>query len=89
MIAPEFLAMLVCPATRQPLREATAAELAAVQQAVAAGTARNRAGQPVTEALDGGLVAADGSVLYPVRQGIPILLSGEAIGLAAAGRGTP
>ena len=84
MIAPEFLAMLVCPASRQPLREATAAELATVHQAMAAGAARNRAGQPVTEAIDGGLVAADGSVLYPVRQGIPILLSGEAIPLRGA-----
>jgi hypothetical protein len=29
-------------------------------------------------------IAADGSVLYPVRQGIPILLSGEAIPLRGA-----
>lgn len=85
MIAPEFLAMLVCPQSRQPLREASAAELAAVQQAIAAGTARNRAGQPVAEAIDGGLVTNDGSVLYPVRQGIPILLSGEAVPLRGAG----
>jgi|JRYL01.1.fsa_nt_gb uncharacterized protein YbaR (Trm112 family) len=84
MIAPEFLAMLVCPQSRQPLRVATAAELAAVQQAIAAGRARNRAGQPVAEAIDGGLVVADGSALYPVRQGIPILLSGEAIPLQGA-----
>lgn len=83
MIAPEFLAMLVCPATRQPLREATAAELASVRGAIAAGTAKNRAGQAVAEAIDGGLVPSDGAVMYPIREGIPILLSGEAIVLTA------
>ncbi|MCA8964147.1 MAG: hypothetical protein H6838_18580 [Planctomycetes bacterium] len=85
MIAPEFLAMLVCPATRQPLRQATAAELSAVAAAIAAGTARTRGGVVVTEPVSAGLVPADGAVLYPIRDGIPILLSAEAVVLAPAG----
>lgn len=84
MIAPEFLAMLICPSTHEALREASAAELAAVAAAIAAGTARNRAGQAVAEPLDGGLVPSSGKVLYPIRSGIPILLSGEAILLSSA-----
>lgn len=85
MIAPEFLAMLVCPATRQPLRAASAQELAAVARAIAAGTARTRGGVAVFEAVTEGLVPQDGAVLYPIRDGIPILLSAEAIVLPAAG----
>lgn len=79
MIDPTFLGMLVCPATRQPLREATAQELAAVNLAVANGTARTRSGVVVTGDLAAGLVPKDGSVVYPIRDGIPILLSTEAI----------
>jgi uncharacterized protein YbaR (Trm112 family) len=78
MIDPEFLAMLVCPATRQPLREASAAEVAAANEAIARGL-RNRGGNPVSEALSEALATVDGAWLYPVQQGIPILLAPEAI----------
>ena len=79
MIDPEFLAMLVCPSTRQPLREATVAEVDSVNAAISARTAHNRAGQPVDKPITSGLVPASGDVLYPVLDGIPILLASEAI----------
>ena len=79
MIDPTFLRMLVCPGTRQPLRMATADELAKVNQAVAAGTARNRGGTAVGTPVSEGLVTADGAALYPVLDGIPILLTAEAV----------
>jgi len=84
MIDPEFLLMLVCPTSRQPLREASAEELARTIAAIADGAAKNRAvknrgGSPVVAALSAGLVTADGAWLYPVQDGIPILLAAEAI----------
>lgn len=84
MIDPDFLRMLVCPSTRQPLREASATELASVNAAIAKGALKNRGGNPVTAALAGGLVPQDGSVLYPIQDDIPILLAGEAVPLRAA-----
>lgn len=81
MIDKSFLAMLVCPSSRQPLREANPAELAAVNQAVRAGAAKNRGGAAVTTPVVAGLVPADGSVLYPIQDEIPILLTTEAIPL--------
>lgn len=84
MIDPAFLRLLVCPATREPLREATAAELAALNAAIAAGGAQNRGGTAVTGAVTAGLVPTSGTVLYPIQDGIPILLSAEAIPLRAA-----
>ena len=83
MIDPAFLAMLVCPASRQPLREATAAELAAVNRGIAAGAIQTRGGTAVATPLAGGLVPAPGGVIYPIVDGIPILLSAEAIALTA------
>lgn len=79
MIEPEFLAMLACPATRQPLREATAAELAALNAAAARGALRNRGGAQVPGPLPAALASADGAWFYPIRDGIPRLLIAEAI----------
>jgi len=79
MIDPEFLAMLVCPVTRQPLREATAAELSTANDAIGRGQVRNRGGNQVAGALKMALLTDDGAWLYPVQDGIPILLSAEAI----------
>ena len=49
---------------------------------IAAGTVTNRAGQPVKEKIDGGLVRVDGKFLYPIRRNIPVMLVDEGIPLA-------
>ena len=83
-IDPEFLAILVCPKTKKKLRAADGRELAAVNAAIQAGTARNRAGEVVKEALQEGLVPEGEPVIYPIQDGIPVLLTQEAITLPAA-----
>lgn len=83
MIDPDFLGMLVCPATRKPLRLASAGELAAVNQAIGSGRAKNRGGAAVTVPWAAALATVDGAVVYPIQDGIPILLTAEAIVLVA------
>jgi uncharacterized protein len=81
MVTPELLEILCCPETHQALTLADARLVEQVNAAMAGGGLRNRAGQTVTEKIDGGLVRADGGVLYPIRQDIPVLLIDEGIPL--------
>jgi uncharacterized protein YbaR (Trm112 family) len=81
MIDPELLNILCCPETHQPVAPADPALIEKLNQQVAAKTLKNRAGQGVTDRLDGGLVRADGRYLYPIRGGIPVMLAEEAIAL--------
>ena len=83
MIDSELLAILVCPETKQPLGVAPPDVLARVNKAVEEGYLRNRAGEAVKEHMEEGLIREDGTVLYPVRENIPVLLLDEAIRLDA------
>jgi uncharacterized protein YbaR (Trm112 family) len=82
MIDPELLKILCCPETHQEVRLAEAAVIEKLNGQIAAGALTNRAGQPVTEKIDSGLVRADGKVLYPIRRNIPVILVDEGIPLA-------
>ena len=81
MLDAELLNLLCCPDTHQAVRPADAALVAQLNQKVQASVLKNRVGQPVKEAIEGGLVRADGKFLYPVRRGIPVMLVDEAIPL--------
>ena len=81
MLEADLLKLICCPETRQPLAPADAATLARLNQKILAGGVLNRAGSLVKESCEAGFVRQDGQVLYPVRQGIPILLVAEGIPL--------
>lgn len=81
MVDRTLLDILVCPETKQPLRVAEEALLQRLNDAIRAGTVSNRGGAAVTEDVEEGLVREDETCLYPVREGIPIMLIDEAIPL--------
>lgn len=79
MIHPELLQILCCPETRQPVREAPEVLVESVNRALRDGRLETAAGARKAEPLNGGLVREDGKFLYPVRNGIPIMLVEERI----------
>ena len=78
----ELLKTICCPETHQSLALADAATIELLNQCIASGQLKNRAGRIVAEKLEGGLRRTDGQCVYPLRAGIPILLIDEAIPLA-------
>jgi uncharacterized protein YbaR (Trm112 family) len=82
VIRKELLECLLCPATRTRLTQADSALVARLNQAVASRRLRNVGGQLVERPMEEGLVREDGTVLYAVRDGIPIMLVDEGIPLA-------
>ncbi len=81
MVAQELLDILVCPETKQPVRQADEALLARLNTAIDQGRVKSQDGRPVTQSVREGLVREDGLLLYPVRDDIPIMLIDEAIPL--------
>jgi len=83
ILDPELLEILACPETKEPVALASDEILSKLNERVRSGTLVNRAGEPVKEELEAGLLRLDGKVLYPVRDGIPIMLTEEAIETSA------
>ncbi len=81
MLDKELLEILCCPETKQDVAEADEALIAKINESISAGELKNRAGQPVAEKIDGGLIREDKKYLYAIREDIPIMLIDEAIPL--------
>lgn len=80
-----LLAILNCPITHKGLGVARPATLQSVNAAIAAGKLCNCEGRILSEPLDEALLTDDGKVLYPVTDGIPVLLEGESINMEQLG----
>lgn len=81
MIDQTLLDILVCPETKQVLRVADEGLLGTLNTSIKAGSVSTRGGEAITDSVTAGLVREDGSVLYQVRDDIPIMLIDESIPL--------
>lgn len=85
MIDKRLLDILCCPVTRTPVRLLSAAELDALNRAIAAGAVRNEAGASIEAPVAAGLVTRDGRTIYRMDDDIPVMLADEAIAAAQVG----
>jgi uncharacterized protein YbaR (Trm112 family) len=76
-----LLAILRCPVTHKGLAIARSEVLERVNTAIAAGSVANRDGNVLSNPLDEALVTDDQKLIYPIANGIPVLLEGESINL--------
>lgn len=77
----DLLAILICPESHQPLAEASSELLTRVNERIRKGGAKNVGGADVKDPLEAALVRADGKRVYPIRDGIPLLLVDEGLAL--------
>jgi uncharacterized protein len=76
-----LLAILCCPVTHKGLSVARPELLKKVNTAIGGGNVVNREGSTVDAILKEALVTDDSKLLYPVKDGIPVLLEAEGISL--------
>lgn len=76
-----LLNILRCPATHKALAPAGKDLLARLNAAIESGEIRKHDGVAVAAPLCEALVTDDGKRIYPISDGIPVLLESEAIGV--------
>jgi len=79
MVDKDLLDILVCPENKTPVVLADDQLVAKANEAIRAGSLKNRAGEVIDKAIDGALVREDKAYMYPIRDDIPIMLIDEAI----------
>ena len=75
----KLLDILCCPVTKQPLAMLDKAELAALNEAITAGSLQRADGSKQSEPVSVGLITRDHQTVYRIDDGIPVLLADEAI----------
>lgn len=81
MIDKELLDILACPENKTPVKLVEQSVIDEINGRIEKGEVKNRGGQQVEKKIDGGLIREDGAYLYPIDDGIPIMLIDEAIPL--------
>lgn len=74
-----LLTILRCPVTHKGLSVLKKDKLEKVNAAIAAGSVSTHGGVQLVEPLTEALVTDDGKRIYPVDDGIPVLLEDESI----------
>jgi len=80
-----LLSILRCPVTHKGLSLARGTMLKDINAAIDSGKLSNQDGQVLVEPMSEALVTDDGKVLYPISNGIPVLLEGESVHMEQLG----
>lgn len=84
----KLLDILCCPVTKQPVRLLEGEALKRLNQRIEQGEVRHMDDSPVETPLREALITENDQRIYPVEDGIPIMLEERAIPAAAARQAT-
>lgn len=70
----ELLEVVCCPLTQQKLAWLLKDAIEELNSRISAGKVVNKKGEVLKEELEAALVSEDGKIIYPVKNGIPMLL---------------
>ena len=76
-----LLKILVCPETKESVAMASSAILNDVNARIARGEVKTTKGAKVEQSLTEALIRSDGKRLYPIVNGIPVMMIDEGINL--------
>ncbi len=74
-----LLEILCCPVTKTPVKPLGKDKLDILNRAIEEGGIKHRDGSVVETPLEEGLITQDGKTVYPVSDGIPIMLEDQGI----------
>ena len=75
----KLLEILCCPVTRVPVERLPQAKLQLVNEAIREGRVKHADGSLVETELSEALITSSGTTIYPVEDGIPIMLQDRSI----------
>jgi len=77
----KLLDFICCPVTRSPLELLPERELTQLNELIASKRIRNREDTVIETPLTEALVTRSGKLIYPIRDGVPLLLEEEGMAL--------
>ncbi len=75
----KLLEILVCPVSKVPVKLLSKDKLAIFNSSIGNNEIKNIGGEVVAQTLTEALITSDGRTLYPVDDGIPIMLEDQGI----------
>jgi uncharacterized protein YbaR (Trm112 family) len=79
-----LLEILCAPLSHAALRLASATEMSHINSRIRSRLVQNRGGSTLDEELESCLVCESDGTCYPIRDGFPVLISGEAFAATAS-----
>ena len=81
----KLLEILCCPVTKVPVKVLPKAQLTVLNERLTSGEVKRVNGEPLSERVDEALITENGTTIYRIDAGLPVMLEDEGIPTAQLG----